>query len=83
MILQPLLTARRDPGPMLSPLSIAAFSAGIAPPSGVSANVHPARAVSAAASQSGSQPTLTGIAPPTRDAPSRVLPRGSLLDLSV
>jgi hypothetical protein len=66
---------------MLSPLSIAAFSAGMAPASGVSGNVLPAR--SAPSSQSDAQPTPAGIAPPIRDVPNRVLPRGSLLDLSI
>ena len=35
LTLQPLLIAWRDPGPMLSPLSLAAFSAGMAPASRV------------------------------------------------
>jgi hypothetical protein len=68
---------------MLSPLSIAAFSAGMAPASGVSGNVLPARSVSAPSSRSGAQPAPAGIAPPIRDVPNRVLPRGSLLDLSI
>ena len=78
-----MLIAMRNHAPMLSPVSIAAFSAGLAPTSGVSANVRPVRSVSPPPREIGSQLTPTGAAPPVRDAPDRALPRGSLLDLSV
>jgi len=68
---------------MLSPLSSAALSAGIAPASGQFAKVQPARSVSAPSLQSSAQLAPAVTSPPTRAAPDRVLPRGSLLDLSV
>jgi hypothetical protein len=82
-----MLTRLREHPVMLSPTTLAAFSAGVTQTGlGQSGLVHRVRAAGAQQPQSAS-PTAPATSTPTgRDgdaAPGRVLPRGSLLDLSV
>jgi hypothetical protein len=84
MSIQPMLMRRRDNASMLSPATLAAFSAGAAQSGFGPANpVHRVRSVAAQPAQPATPAPLT---PPVRDGeatPGRTLPRGSLLDLSV
>ena len=72
---------------MLAPGSLAAFSAGVAQAGfGQPRPVHSVRAVSGTPEQPSAPATSDRLLPPggSGDAtPSRILPRGSLLDLSV
>jgi hypothetical protein len=68
---------------MLSPTSLAAVSTPAIGASGLSGQVQRIRSVTPQPAQSGLQAVQSGSAPATRDVPDRVLPRGSLLDLSV
>ena len=72
---------------MLSPVSLAAFSTGAAQSDfGLTHPVPRVRAVGAVPSQPAPQPAPNPAAPSVRDGsamPDRILPRGSLLDLSV
>ncbi len=83
MTLQAILTGQREHSRMLSPTSLAVVSAPAIPVSGQSGPVQRVRAVAPQAPQAGLQATPGGAASSVRDAPDRVLPRGSLLDLSV
>jgi hypothetical protein len=68
---------------MLSPISLAAVSTpaiGAGAPAG---QVQRVRAIAPQPSQPGMQAVQSGATPATREVPDRVLPRGSLLDLSV
>ena len=85
---QAMLTRRRDHACMLSPATLAAFSTGMAQPGfGQTSSVHRVRcgrypAAAARIADGTSDPSRH----PARDGdatPSRLLPRGSLLDLSV
>jgi hypothetical protein len=73
--------------PMLSPTALAAFSVGVAQPSsGQTNSVHRVRSVGPQQGQPPSPAAQATGTPQVRDgdaAPSRLLPRGSLLDLSV
>jgi hypothetical protein len=82
-----MLTRRRQHRVMLSPTTLAAFSAGVTQTRlGQSGLVSRVRAAGAQQPQS-TAPTAPATAAPTgRDGdtvPGRLLPRGSLLDLSV
>ena len=72
---------------MLSPVSLAALSSGAAQSAfGMTHPVPRVRAIDGLASQPAPQPAPLAVAPAQRDGsaiPSRTLPRGSLLDLSV
>jgi hypothetical protein len=85
--IQAILTRRSDDAAMLSPATLAAFSVGVTQPGFSPTNsVHRARAVGPQAAQPPSPAAPATGTPPLRDgdaAPSRLLPRGSLLDLSV
>jgi hypothetical protein len=85
---QAVLIRRRDDAFMLSPATLAAFSAGVSQAQfGQASPVHRVRAVNdAKAPQAASSTAPQILAPNARggdDAPDRALPRGSLLDLSV
>lgn len=73
--------------PMLSPSTLAVFSGGVAQSGlGQARPIRPVRAVGTLQQQSTAPATRSAVAPATRDGsslPNRVLPRGSLLDLSV
>jgi hypothetical protein len=79
-----MLTCRRDDAGMLSPASLTAVSVGVAQSGFTQAGpFHRARA----RPLQPTPPTAPATATPARDGetaqPGRVLPRGSLLDLSV
>jgi hypothetical protein len=84
MSIQAMLMRGRDNSSMLSPATLAVFSAGAAQSGFGQANpVHRMRSVGAPPAQPATPAPLT---PPARDGeatPGRPLPRGSLLDLSV
>jgi hypothetical protein len=86
VIVQAILTRRREHPVMLSPTTLAAFS-GVAPTGlGQSGSVHRVRAAGVQQPQSAlpaAPATRTPAGPDSDAAPGRVLPRGSLLDLSV
>jgi hypothetical protein len=72
---------------MLSPISLGAFSDGVAQAGlGHARPVQRVRAVASPQPQPNSASTPPAVAPAARDGdsvPNRLLPRGSLLDLSV
>jgi hypothetical protein len=82
-----MLMPWRDPVFMLSPATLAAFSAGVAQSGfGQAGPVHRVRSVGTQPAQPASPSAPQTLSPPARDGgvtPGRPLPRGSLLDLSV
>jgi hypothetical protein len=82
-----MLVFLEDYARMLSPITLSAFSTGIAQSGlGQSGPVHRVRGVGTQLPQSASPTGPAALAPSARDGeatPGRPLPRGSLLDLSV